>query len=117
MGTADIVGFWAETQQSGGVVLFHHGKDDNEFLDPFLHPDARYKVFRLSSAQIDHFLTFSGRDADRVRAKYSLLHNIYRTRNDRRQPRMPRGCLPPGRMEDDPYMMEFIERFNKVEVP
>ncbi|PGG96537.1 hypothetical protein AJ79_09555 [Helicocarpus griseus UAMH5409] len=55
-GLADIVGYWAETQVFGGVVLFEHAHDecDSELLSAFIHPSekAGSYVFQLSSSQL-----------------------------------------------------------------
>ncbi|KAG7294574.1 hypothetical protein NEMBOFW57_004650 [Staphylotrichum longicolle] len=41
-GVADIVGYWAEANIFGGVVLFDRGESGTECRDLFLHP-ARFK--------------------------------------------------------------------------
>ncbi|KAK2784329.1 hypothetical protein FQN53_008558 [Emmonsiellopsis sp. PD_33] len=55
-GIADMVGYWAETQVFGGVVLFEHEhkEADSELLNAFIHPpqQAGNSVFRLSPSQL-----------------------------------------------------------------
>lgn len=143
MGVADVVAYWAETHLFGGVVVFDHGESDTEvrcplttnlvpwltdlqFLDVFLHPDCGFKVFKLSDAQVDQFVSFGlygdpavpspfpikpGRDAVRLLPEFTMQKNIYRTKSDRRVPELPSGWHPVGRLEDDPQMMEFMDKY------
>lgn len=153
MGLADVVAYWAETHIFGGVVVFDHGENETEgcqrsstiyiqctdtysFSTFYLHPDAQFKVFRLSDDRIDRVLRLgiygepaaccplplrAERDAIRVFPKSAMQrHHIYRTKNDHRV-RDPnsdpmRSWHPRGRMEDDPYTMEFIKKFSKGEI-
>lgn len=143
MGVADVVAYWAETHLFGGVVVFDHGESDTEvrcplttnlvpwltdlqFLDVFLHPDCGFKVFKLSDAQVDQFVSFGlygdpavpspfpikpVRDAVRLLPEFTMQKNIYRTKSDRRVPELPSGWHPVGRLEDDPQMMEFMDKY------
>ncbi|OJD20380.1 hypothetical protein ACJ73_08284 [Blastomyces percursus] len=55
-GRADVVGYWAETQIFGGVVLFEHenGDCDSVLLNAFIHPPMNLgsNVFQLSQSQL-----------------------------------------------------------------
>ncbi|KAK2811323.1 hypothetical protein FQN50_002199 [Emmonsiellopsis sp. PD_5] len=55
-GRADVVGYWAETQIFGGVVLFEHENDDCDsvLLNAFIHPPMHLgsNVFQLSQSQL-----------------------------------------------------------------
>ncbi|KAL4902145.1 hypothetical protein BDW74DRAFT_186936 [Aspergillus multicolor] len=109
------------------TYLYH-----NDYLDVYLHPDARFKVFKLSDAQIDQFINFGLHGEPSVpspfpnrpeiltvrlfTAVFKLFYNIYRSRNDRKvreinTARMNWG----GRIEDDPLIMEFIEERKRAE--
>lgn len=101
-----------------------------QFLSVYLHPDARFKVFKLSDAQFNHILAFAlhgesaegssfsspfplkaERDTIRLFPEFSMLkHHIYRSRNDRkvREINTARWNMG-GRLEDDPYLMDFIK--------
>ncbi|PGH04550.1 hypothetical protein AJ79_07076, partial [Helicocarpus griseus UAMH5409] len=56
-GLADTVGYWAETQIFGGVVLFEHGNGycDSVLLDAFIHSPTHLgssSAFQLSQSQL-----------------------------------------------------------------
>ncbi|KAL4928930.1 uncharacterized protein BDV17DRAFT_281733 [Aspergillus undulatus] len=127
-GMADVVAFWAETHLYGGVVVFNDGESDTEFLDVLLHPDRRFRVFRMSDSQIDYFIGFglyweptylspfpikAERDAVRLMGQYTIYQNIYRRKNDRKASEEPPRVSCAQRMEGDPDMMEFMEKWNK----
>ncbi|KAE8359446.1 hypothetical protein BDV27DRAFT_149586 [Aspergillus caelatus] len=58
---SDVVGYWAEKQVFGGVVLFDRGETGNECRDAFIHPDNGYRVVKLSDDQLDQFVSFGVR--------------------------------------------------------
>lgn len=82
LGIADMVGYWAEYQIFGGVVLFDRGGSGKEVRtrlslfdgyimntdcttkvrNVFLHPSASFRVFKLSETQINQFITFALRE-------------------------------------------------------
>ncbi|RDW81604.1 uncharacterized protein DSM5745_05161 [Aspergillus mulundensis] len=150
LGIADIAAYWAETHLFGGVVVFYQGDnetelptdllppsslplDDKRFLDVYLHPDCRFKVFRLSDAQIDQFVGFGvhgepsasspfplkpERNTVRLFPAIAMSHyNVYRSKNDRKVREIDIARLNwGGRMEDDPQMMELVEERKKAEL-
>ncbi|KAK6820235.1 hypothetical protein RU639_007630 [Aspergillus parasiticus] len=61
LGISDVVGYWAEKQVFGGVVLFDRGEIDNECRDAFIHPDDEYRIFKLSDDQLDQFASFGAK--------------------------------------------------------
>jgi hypothetical protein len=73
-GVADMVGYWAEFELFGGVVIFDRGDSDTEVClhilcnlhqntlnlpyqckDAFIHPGGSYKIFQLSDDQLEAF--------------------------------------------------------------
>ncbi|KAE8311224.1 hypothetical protein BDV41DRAFT_542874 [Aspergillus transmontanensis] len=55
LGISDVVGYWAERQVFGGVVLFDRGENDNKCHDAFIDPDDGYRIFKLLDDQLDQF--------------------------------------------------------------
>ncbi|RAK99426.1 uncharacterized protein BO80DRAFT_426421 [Aspergillus ibericus CBS 121593] len=130
MGVADVVGYWAEYQIFGGVVLFDRGESELEMREVFFHPDAHFMVFQLSEAQIDQFVAFglphrpsetcpfpmkAERDALRMDANDTFDRHIFRNRYERRRPVViPWITRPPRRRaEDYPQLLEYLAEINK----
>ncbi|KAF6230551.1 hypothetical protein HO133_004895 [Letharia lupina] len=58
-GLLNVVGYWAETQLFGGVLLFDRGESGREINNAFLHPPEVFYCYQLSSHQIACFSTLS----------------------------------------------------------
>ncbi|KAB8225497.1 hypothetical protein BDV33DRAFT_96675 [Aspergillus novoparasiticus] len=61
LGVPEVVGYWAEKQVFGGVVLLDRGETGNECRDAFIHPDDGYRIFKLSDDQLDRFVSFGAK--------------------------------------------------------
>lgn len=59
----NVVGFWAETELFGGVVLFERAPDrGSEVINAFLHPQCSPNAFQLSEAQLTSFADLAATD-------------------------------------------------------
>ncbi|EEP81827.1 conserved hypothetical protein [Uncinocarpus reesii 1704] len=56
-GPAELVGYWAEAEIFGGVVVFEHGSND-ELRGVHIHPPFQ-PLFKLSESQLDEFINLS----------------------------------------------------------
>lgn len=58
-GLLNVVGYWAETQIFGGVLLFDRGESGLEINNAFVHPQRVSYAYQLSSQQIACFSRLS----------------------------------------------------------
>ncbi|KAK2757246.1 hypothetical protein FQN54_004760 [Arachnomyces sp. PD_36] len=128
-GTADAVGYWAELNIFGGVVLFDRGPEDGSKLcrGAFIHPREGRRIFQLQDFQLHDFqrissnaelveqiLPFSccaeAKQFDPYEAFKSL--NIYRDRYERQLPVVDgrTGCPGSRRLSNDPSLMSFLQQ-------
>ncbi|WEW61756.1 hypothetical protein PRK78_007250 [Emydomyces testavorans] len=143
LGVADMVGYWAEYQVFGGVVLFGRGESEREALDVYIHPPTPWMIFKLSDSQVNDFIDFglsnfparssisssqhhstfslpfaAERYAERIDPDIAIqCHHIFRNKYERKPFTPPRGltCHRPRRLEDDPVLLDLIEKFDKKE--
>ncbi|RJE19024.1 hypothetical protein PHISCL_08637 [Aspergillus sclerotialis] len=124
-----MVGYWAEMQVFGRVVLFDRGASELEALDAYIHPPAPFLIFKLSDAQLESFSNAIPADesslpfpfatekyAQRINPDESMSLHIFRNRYERKPPvRRRPGCGRRIRLEDEPYIMDFLDKLRDRE--
>ncbi|CAD6575620.1 MAG: hypothetical protein ASARMPREDX12_007395 [Alectoria sarmentosa] len=58
-GLLNVVGYWAETQFFGGVLLFDRGESGLEINNAFVHPQRVSYAYQITSQQMANFLNLS----------------------------------------------------------
>lgn len=65
-GLLNVVGYWAETELFGGVVLFERSEGSSGITNAFIHPQRTSRAFQLSDHQLQDFANLSrASDSDR----------------------------------------------------
>ncbi|CAD6593633.1 MAG: hypothetical protein ASARMPREDX12_007362 [Alectoria sarmentosa] len=54
-GLLNVVGYWAETEIFGGILLFEHDEIGSGIISAFLHQQHTSRAFQLSKEQLQHF--------------------------------------------------------------
>lgn len=73
-GLLNVVGYWAETEIFGGVVLFERVESGSDIVNAFLHPQTTAYAFQLSIEQLECFadLGITGNAAETAGAETVL---------------------------------------------
>lgn len=58
-GLLNVVGYWAEAELFGGVVLFERGEGGSGITNAFIHPQRESSAFQLSERQLQDFADLS----------------------------------------------------------
>ncbi|KAN0106808.1 hypothetical protein V8E51_009684 [Hyaloscypha variabilis] len=130
-GVADMVGYWAEFELFGGVVVFDRGESDTECKEAYIHSGGGYKLFQLSEKQLLAFAELGSqksgpavqdgepvpfpfraeRYTHRVSEDDSMSLHIYRDKYERK-PKIDksRGMQHPRtRLEDEIVLLDVME--------
>ncbi|KAF6227183.1 hypothetical protein HO133_008625 [Letharia lupina] len=54
-GLLNVVGYWAEAELFGGVVLFERVESSSKIINAFLHPQTAARAYQLSEQQLKSF--------------------------------------------------------------
>ncbi|RAQ73506.1 hypothetical protein COH20_005048 [Aspergillus flavus] len=137
LGVPDVVGYWAEKQVFGGVVLFDRGEIGNECRDAFIHPDDEYRIFKLSDDQLEQFASLGAKTGPtdqnndsvspipfqaerytrRIEPEEAMERHIYRHLYERRPKAEDNGRTQHKRrrLEDYPEFGDLLHRLGKGE--
>lgn len=112
-GLLNVVGYWAETELFGGVVLFERGEGDSGITNAFLHPQRASCAFQLSEIQLQDFADLSrASDVDGSVGADTRLP-FFKELNARIEPTFVRVGEAPLRIyknEYDKYPVSFIPK-------
>ena len=99
-------------------------------LDAYIHPPAPFLISKLSDTQLESFIDSALAEqpsslplpfgtekyAPRINPDESMRLHIFRNRYERKPPiRRRPGCGRRIRLEDQPYMMDFLEKLRNKE--
>ncbi|PMD45894.1 hypothetical protein L207DRAFT_450068 [Hyaloscypha variabilis F] len=130
-GVADMVGYWAEFELFGGVVVFDRGESDTECKEAYIHSGGGYKLFQLSEKQLSAFAELGSQKSDpaihdgepvpfpfraerythRVSEDDSMSQHIYRDKYERKAKIVPPWLMqhPRTRLEDEIVLLDVME--------